>query len=174
MPPNRPACTPAAPSRRSRGIVSQMEKGGDHFLPPKIKSWPSVGRSSVINSALCVSIFIYFFFGGESLQPAKMDLSNLPNSIYVHQDLRTPTPPPRVCGTPGERTLAWIACLMQHAYSCVPGLLSFQLRIQAFVTPIFSVTSRRKANLLPFLFTGSITALLSLALKLVIYPHITL
>lgn len=65
MPPDRPACTPAAPSRRSRGIVSQMEKGGDHFFPPKLESWPSVGRSSVINSALRVTVFIYFFFGGE-------------------------------------------------------------------------------------------------------------
>lgn len=65
MPPNRPACTPAAPSRRSRGIVSQIEKGGDQFfLPPKVESWPSVGRSSIINSALCVSNFIYLFILG--------------------------------------------------------------------------------------------------------------
>lgn len=165
---------PRVPRQHPRGgvvaLFHKWKKGATTFLPPKVGSWPSVGRSSRINSALRVGNFIYFFIGGKVCNQQKW-ISQTYQTPFMCIKIRDPphTPPPNL-----PEFVALSACLMLHAYSCVPGLLSFQLRIQAFVTPISSVTSRRKANLLPFSFTGSITALLSLALKLVIYPHTTL
>lgn len=159
---------PSAAPQRGRGIVPEM-KTSDQFLPQKIAEWPSDDRFPVMNSTPRVRIWLF--------NQLRWICEASQTLFRVFRDLGS------FCGTACECTLASIplssppppspssSVLMRHAYSCAPGLLSFQLCIHAFVTPISSVTLHRKANLLPFWFAGSITALLSLGLKLGIYSH---
>lgn len=118
---------------------------GQTLLPREIQTWPSVGCSTVINSALCVGILEKL---PASAANGFVKLSNLCvcESTFVNLVLNL-----YFCSCssalPVNAVLFWVAFLLQHAYSWMPGLCPSSFTSGIRGTEIFCyITQKRQVT----------------------------